>query len=172
VRVAESDGWFRTGDIGEITQDGSLKIIDRVKNIFKLAQGEYVAVENVENELKKFDQLEQLWVYGNSFESCVVAVVVPVEAKLMAWAKQNNVKGDFHTVCASEQAKKMLLEGLTTTGREARLKGFEIVKNVHVEPAPFDVEKGLLTPTFKLKRPQLQKYYQKEIDAMYAALKK
>lgn len=66
----------------------------------------------------------------------------------------------------------MLLEGLTTTGKEAKLKGFEMVKDLLVETSPFDVEKGLLTPTFKMKRPQLQKHYQKEIDAMYAAMKK
>mmetsp|Transcript_21388 Transcript_21388/g.53882 ORF Transcript_21388/g.53882 Transcript_21388/m.53882 type:complete len:655 (+) Transcript_21388:111-2075(+) len=170
--VLESDGWFHTGDVGEIGKDGNLRIIDRVKNIFKLSQGEYVAVEKVEGELKKFEMLEQLWVYGNSFENCLVAVVVPVEAKMMAWAKSHHIKGDFKEVCATPQAKKMLLEGLTTTGKEAKLKGFEMVKDLLVETSPFDVEKGLLTPTFKMKRPQLQKHYQKEIDAMYAAMKK
>lgn len=67
------------------------------------SQGEYVAVEKVEGELKKFEMLEQLWVYGNSFENCLVAVVVPVEAKMMAWAKSHHIKGDFKEVCATPQ---------------------------------------------------------------------
>jgi len=170
--VLESDGWFHTGDIGEITPEGYLKIIDRKKNIFKLAQGEYVAVEKVEATFKKFDLLEQIWVYGNSFESSLVAVAVPIEAKMMAWAKDNKVPGDFKEVCMSDDAKKYIIEELGKIGKGDGLKGFEMVKGVHIECEPFDVDKDLLTPTFKMKRPQLQKYYQKEIDAMYAAMKK
>jgi len=170
--VLEPSGWFHTGDIGEITPEGYLKIIDRKKNIFKLAQGEYVAVEKVEATFKKFDMLEQIWVYGNSFESSLVAVCVPVESKLMAWAKAHKVEGDFKAVCADAKTKAMFVEELTKYGKEDGLKGFELVRAVHVESEPFDVEKDLLTPTFKMKRPQLLKYYQKDIDALYAAMKK
>lgn len=60
---------------------------------------------------------------------------------------------------------------LTSTGKAEKLKGFEIVKAVHLVATPFSVENDLLTPTFKFKRPQLQKRFQKEIDAMYATLK-
>ena len=131
-----------------------------------------MAVEKVEATFKKFDMLEQIWVYGNSFESSLVAVGVPIEAKLMAWAKHNKVEGDFKAVCADAKTKAMIVEELTKVGKEDGLKGFEQVRAVHVETEPFDVEKDLLTPTFKMKRPQLLKYYQKEIDALYAAMKK
>ena len=63
-----------------------------------------------------------------------------------------------------------MLAELTATGREGKLKGFEAVRAVFLEPEPFSVDNDLLTPTFKLKRPQLQKRYQDEIDAMYGLL--
>jgi len=168
----DKDGFFHTGDVGELTPDGGLKIIDRKKNIFKLSQGEYVAVEVVESVYKKNLAIEQLWVYGNSFESALVAVVVPNEAKLTAWAKEKGIAGDFAALCASPECNAYILSELQSTGRAAKLKGFEIVKAVHVESTEFSVEESLLTPTFKLKRPQLLKRYKKEVDALYAGLKK
>lgn len=82
------DGFFCTGDIGEIQADGSLKIIDRKKNIFKLAQGEYVAVEKLESTYKLSDVVNQIWVYGSSLQPTLVCVVVPVDTKIMAWAAE------------------------------------------------------------------------------------
>lgn len=71
------DGWFHTGDVGEWQPNGSLKIIDRKKNIFKLSQGEYVAVENLENIYGNNPIIDSIWIYGNSFESFLVAVINP-----------------------------------------------------------------------------------------------
>ena len=168
----DKDGYFHTGDVGELTEFGSLKIIDRKKNIFKLSQGEYVAVEALESVYKKNLNMEQVWVYGNSFENCVVAVVVPNEEKLMAWAKDAGVSGDYEAVCKTPEANKMILDELKKTGKEGKMKGFEIVKAVHLDHVQFSVDADLLTPTFKLRRPQLLKHYQTEIDALYEALKK
>mmetsp|Transcript_1526 Transcript_1526/g.3434 ORF Transcript_1526/g.3434 Transcript_1526/m.3434 type:complete len:96 (-) Transcript_1526:209-496(-) len=95
-----------------------------------------------------------------------------MEDKVKQWAKSNKVEGDFAALCENEQVKKMMLDGLMETGKAAGLKGFEMVKALHLEPAAFDIERGLMTPTFKLKRPELQKYYQGKIDALYASLKK
>jgi len=126
----------------------------------------------VESTLKKFEMLEQIWVYGNSYESVLVAVAVPLEPKLMAWAKENKIEGDFKALCSNDQVKKMVVDGLNAVGRADKLKGFELVKAVHLDTESFDVERDLMTPTFKLKRPQLLKYYQKHVDEMYASLKK
>ncbi|KAF6251919.1 acetyl-CoA synthetase-like protein [Scenedesmus sp. NREL 46B-D3] len=173
AQEVDGDGFFHTGDIGELTPEGTLKIIDRKKNIFKLSQGEYVAVEFLEAEFGKCELVEQIWLYGSSFEATLVAVVVPVKDKLMAWAAgQAELKGKgFKEVCSSSQAKEHMLASLTATGKEARLKGFEFPKAVHVEPEPFSIEQDLVTPKLSLKRPQLKKHYKAQIDAMYAGLK-
>ncbi|GMH22646.1 hypothetical protein Nepgr_024489 [Nepenthes gracilis] len=161
------DGWFHTGDVGEWQPDGSLKIIDRKKNIFKLSQGEYVAVENLENIYGLASVLDSLWVYGNSFQSFLIAIVNPNKQALESWADEHGVRGDFNSLCQNPEAKSYILAELNKIAKEKKLKGFEFIKAVHLDPVPFDMERDLLTPTFKKKRPQLLKYYQSIIDDMY-----
>nr|CAD1824041.1 unnamed protein product [Ananas comosus var. bracteatus] len=161
------DGWFHTGDVGEWQPDGSLKIIDRKKNIFKLSQGEYVAVENLENIYGLVPDIDSIWIYGNSFESFLVAVINPNKQALERWAEQNEISGDFADLCKNPKAKEYILGELTKIGKEKKLKGFEFIKAIHLDPAPFDMERDLITPTFKKKRPQLLKYYQDVIDGLY-----
>ncbi|CAN8308200.1 unnamed protein product [Cochlearia groenlandica] len=165
------DGWFHTGDVGEWQPDGSMKIIDRKKNIFKLAQGEYVAVESLENVYGQVEAIDSVWVYGNSFESFLIAVANPTQQTLEHWAAENGVSGDFNSICQNAKAKAFILGELVKTAKERKLKGFEIIKAVHLEPVPFDIERDLLTPTYKKKRPQLLKYYQNVIDEMYKTVK-
>ncbi|ONM39682.1 long chain acyl-CoA synthetase 4 isoform X1 [Zea mays] len=165
------DGWFHTGDIGEWQPDGSMKIIDRKKNIFKLSQGEYVAVENLENVYGLVSAIDSIWIYGNSFESFLVAVVNPNKEVLESWAAANGISGDFESLCNNPRTKEYILGELSRIGKEKRLKGFEFVKDVHLEPVPFDMDRDLITPTYKKKRPQLLKYYQGVIDNMYKSAK-
>lgn len=161
------DGWFHTGDVGEWQPDGSLKIIDRKKNIFKLSQGEYVAVENLENIYSQVSPVESIWVYGNSFESFLVAIVNPKKEVLEGWAAENGITKDFNSLCEDSRAKSFILEELTKIAKEIKLKGFEFIRAVHLDPVPFDMERDLITPTYKKKRPQMLKYYQNAIDNMY-----
>ncbi|KAI3693448.1 hypothetical protein L6452_33283 [Arctium lappa] len=161
------DGWFHTGDIGEWQPDGSMKIIDRKKNIFKLSQGEYVAVENLENIFSLVPTIDSIWIYGNSFESFLVAVVNPNQESLKNWAAENGVPGDFCTICENPKTNAYILGELTSIAKEKKLKGFEFIKAVHVDPLPFDMDRDLLTPTFKKKRSQFLKYYQNVVDGMY-----
>ncbi|KAG6409359.1 hypothetical protein SASPL_127398 [Salvia splendens] len=165
------DGWFHTGDVGEWQADGSLKIIDRKKNIFKLSQGEYVAVENLENIYGLVSAIDSIWVYGNSFESCLVAIINPSKQAVEQWAAQNGESGDFETLCENPKVKQYFVGELARIGKEKKLKGFEFIKAVHLDPVPFDLERGLITPTFKIKRPQMLKYYQNAVDNMYKNLK-
>ncbi|GLC41297.1 hypothetical protein PLESTB_001078100 [Pleodorina starrii] len=171
--VVEKDGWFHTGDIAILTKTGAIKIVDRKKNIFKLSQGEYVAVEALESTYKKATVVEQVWVYGNSFENCLVAVVVPNKEVITAWAQEAGVKGDYDKdLLHVPKVNDYILSELVRVAKEDKLKGYEIVKAVHLDSVQFSVEEDLMTPSFKLRRPQLQAKYQQQIDAMYAALKK
>ncbi|KAG5022880.1 hypothetical protein JHK82_018780 [Glycine max] len=165
------DGWFHTGDIGEWQSNGAMKIIDRKKNIFKLSQGEYIAVENIENKYLQCPLIASIWVYGNSFESFLVAVVIPERTVIEDWAKEHNVTDDFKSLCDNLKARKYILDELNSTGQKHQLRGFELLKAIHLEPIPFDMERDLITPTFKLKRPQLLKYYKDRIDQLYKEAK-
>lgn len=87
----DEDGWVHTGDIGQILPNGALRIIDRKKNIFKLCQGEYIAAEKLENIFGKLDVLAQVFIYGDSLQSFLVAVFVPDKPNVLKWAKNNGM---------------------------------------------------------------------------------
>ncbi|KAL6839678.1 hypothetical protein ACP4OV_030617 [Aristida adscensionis] len=165
------DGWFHTGDIGEWQPNGALKVIDRKKNIFKLSQGEYVAVENLENVYGVLQEIDSIWVYGNSFESSLVAIVNPNQQVLEHWAKENSISGSVAELCENSRAIEHILAELTKIAKEKKLKGYEFIKAVHLDPLPFDIERDLITPTYKKKRPQMLKHYQDVIDTLYKGMK-
>nr|CAB3460103.1 unnamed protein product [Digitaria exilis] len=164
------DGWFHTGDIGEMTPDGILKVIDRKKNIFKLSQGEYVAVEYLEKLYGFPPIVEDIWVYGDSFKSNLVAVVNPHEENTMKWAESNGYKGSFGEICRLESLKEYTLKELTAVAQKNKLRGFEYIKGVVLDPIPFDIERDLVTATMKKRRNNMLKYYQSEIDTVYKKL--
>ncbi|GAB4818842.1 hypothetical protein N2152v2_005888 [Parachlorella kessleri] len=170
-KAVDGEGWFHSGDVGELTPTGALRIIERKKNIFKLSQGEYIAVEKVEGALAQCPLVEQLWVHGSHFESCLVAVVVPAKDKLEGWAKEHGVHGSSGELCGKPEVKQALLQEVSSTGKKLGLKGYELPKAIYVEEEPFSVANDLITPTFKLRRPQLVKKYTGHIDAMYGAMK-
>ncbi|PKI44483.1 hypothetical protein CRG98_035118 [Punica granatum] len=164
------DGWFHTGDIGEILPNGVIKIIDRKKNLIKLSQGEYVALEHLENVYGATPIVEDIWVYGDSFKSMLVAVVVPHEESTKAWASRNGYTGKFSELCSLEQLKSYVLSELKATAEKKKLRGFEGIKGVVIEKVPFDMERDMVTATLKKKRNKLLDYYKVEIDELYKSL--
>lgn len=85
----DDDGWFCSGDVGMLYPNGSLKIIDRSKNIFKLSQGEYIAPEKLENVHIMIPEVQQSFVYGDSLKNCIVAIIVLEDAAVLKWAAEN-----------------------------------------------------------------------------------
>uniref|UniRef100_A0A7N0V8F0 Long-chain-fatty-acid--CoA ligase n=1 Tax=Kalanchoe fedtschenkoi TaxID=63787 RepID=A0A7N0V8F0_KALFE len=169
--VMDEDGWLHTGDIGTWISDGRLKIIDRKKNIFKLAQGEYVAPEKIENVYAKCKFVAQCFVYGDSLNSSLVAVVSVDPEVLKEWAASEGIKYDsLESLCNDFRTRAAVLAEMDAVGREAQLRGFEFAKAVTLVAEPFTLENGLLTPTFKVKRPQAKEYFAKAIASMYAEL--
>ena len=172
--------------MGTITPEGALKLIDRKKNILKLSQGEYVAVEKVEGAYKDSTAVEQIWVHGDSFQNFLVAVVVPTEAFVEQWASENGKPYEYTTLCKDPELVKAMHTILAGKAEEKKLKGsitspvtsyvydttvvgfrFEKVKKLALDSEQFSVDNDLLTPTFKLKRPQLKRKYQTIIADLY-----
>ncbi|KAL9318816.1 hypothetical protein ACSQ67_015333 [Phaseolus vulgaris] len=172
TRESIRDGWFHTGDVGEILPNGIIKIIDRKKNLVKLTQGEYIALEHLENVYGITPIVEDIWVYGNSLKSMLVAVVVPNEEVANKWAYTNGHISSFDKLCSLDQLNKYVLSELKLTAERNKLRGFEHIKGVILEPYPFDMERELVTATLKKKRNKLLKYYQVEIDELYLSLTK
>uniref|UniRef100_A0A452FPB8 Arachidonate--CoA ligase n=1 Tax=Capra hircus TaxID=9925 RepID=A0A452FPB8_CAPHI len=174
VKTAETldkDGWLHTGDIGKWLPNGTLKIIDRKKHIFKLAQGEYIAPEKIENIYQRSEPIAQVFVHGESLQAFLIAIVVPDVETLGAWAQKRGIVGSFEELCRNKDVKKGILEDMVRLGKESGLKPFEQVKGIYLHPEVFSIDNGLLTPTMKAKRPELRNYFRSQIDELYSTIK-
>jgi len=192
--VSDSTGrkWLRTGDVARVNKHiGSISIIDRRKNVLKLSQGEYVSVETCENKYAASPLVSQMWVYGNSYKSMLVAVVVPNILPLYELAvSQGWWKGEKPVVGALSDEVIQEFKNIVNTHREAveswmkaslatcegGLLGFEKVKTFHID-VNFDSlglvwtdQNELLTPTLKLRRQPLAKHYLETLKNMYQSL--
>lgn len=170
--VIDEDGFFHTGDIGKFNPDGTLSIVDRKKNLFKLSQGEYVAPEKLENVFLRSPFVAQMFVHGVATESCCVAVVVADFDHLRSWAKHHaaeliDASADDDTLAKNPKCKEAVMKSLNETGKAAGLKGFEFVKAIHLEVSAFTVQNGLLTPSFKLVRSAAREKYLPVFKKMY-----
>ncbi|XP_048231197.1 long chain acyl-CoA synthetase 1 isoform X2 [Ricinus communis] len=170
TRECMKDGWFHTGDIGEIHPNGVVKIIDRKKHLIKLSQGEYIALEYLENVYSITPIVEDIWVYGDSSKPMLIAVVALNEENTKKWAYLNGFLDSFSALCSLDQLHEYVLSELKSTAERNKLRGFERIKGAILESRPFDMERDLVTATLKKKRNKLLSYYQLEIDQLYKTL--
>ncbi|BFZ03559.1 hypothetical protein BsWGS_06594 [Bradybaena similaris] len=166
----DAEGWLHTGDIGEWLPNGTLKIIDRKKNIFKLAQGEYIAPEKIENVLVQSPYVAQVFVHGDSLQASLVAIVVPDPETLPGLASKLGVSGSIAELSKNPEIKKTILTDLTNLAKKHSLSSLEQVKDIKLYPELFSVDNGLLTPTFKTKRNELGKFFADDIAQMYSKM--
>lgn len=164
------DGWFHTGDIGEMQPNGVLVIIDRKKHLIKLSQGEYIALEYLEKVYGITPIVEDIWVYGDSFKSSLIAVVVPNREHAEKWAQQNGFKVTWSELCQLTQLRDHIISELKSTAQRNKLRGFEYIKGIIMEEKTFEGEKDLLTATLKKRRDKLMNRYKVGIDNLYNTL--
>lgn len=154
----DKDGFLATGDIAIILPNYALKIIDRKKNFFKLSQGEYVAAEKLELIYGQSPLVSQIFVYGDSLRSFLVAMIVAEHSGVMIWAKEHGMTDkSFEDLCKSPELKAAMKEDFARLMKENGLKGFERLVDFKILSEQWTTENGLLTPTFKLKRSFVQK---------------
>ena len=169
----DKDGWLHSGDVAMILPEhgNAFRIIDRVKNMFKLQQGEYVAPEKIENKLAKCKYIEQIFIYGDSLQSHLVAILVPKSKDVIEFLKskgiENVTKENYKDYYEDPDLIKDILKEINDYSRKNDIKGFEIVKNVHLCKEPFSVDNNLLTTTMKIRRHVAKKYFSKELEKLY-----
>jgi long-chain acyl-CoA synthetase len=162
--VLTHDGWLRSGDVGEIDDDGFLTITDRKKDIIVTAGGKNVAPQNIENELKASRFVSQALVVGDRRPYCVALVTLD-EAEIAKWAHVRGLDGDVAAWAQNEQVRE-LVQGIVDRVNADHSR-FEQLKKFTVLPRDFSMAEGELTPTLKLKRRACQEHFASEIEALY-----
>lgn len=156
--VFDDEGYYKTGDVVAELGPDHLRYLDRVKNVLKLAQGEFVAVSKLEAAYTGSPLVRQIFVYGNSERSFLLAVVVPTPEVLERYAD------------SPDALKPLIQDSLQQVAKDAELQSYEIPRDFIVETVPFTVESGLLSDARKLLRPKLKDHYGERLEALYAEL--
>jgi len=163
--------WFRTGDIGEVRENGSVRIIDRKKDLVKLQLGEYVSLGKVEAQLKTHPLVENICVYGDSYQSHTVAVMVPIRNALEKLATDlGKTYSDYTQLCQDGEIVQAVVKALGIHGIKSNLEKFEIPRMVTLAPEAWTPESGLVTAAFKIKRQVIKTFFQSDIDQMYKGM--
>ncbi|WP_179255649.1 long-chain fatty acid--CoA ligase [Streptomyces sp. SS07] len=165
--VLESDGWFHTGDIGELSADGYLRITDRKKDLIKTSGGKYVAPAEVEGQFKAVCPfVSNILVHGADRNFCTALIALD-EPTILGWAAENGLEGKSYAEVVAAPQTVELIDGYVQRLNEG-LQRWQTIKKFRLLPRDLDVEHGELTPSLKLKRPVVEREYQGLIDEMYA----
>ncbi|MGW7102262.1 AMP-dependent synthetase/ligase [Streptomyces sp. NPDC054838] len=167
AEVLEADGWLHTGDIGELSPDGYLRITDRKKDLIKTSGGKYVAPAEVEGQFKAIcPYVSSIVVHGADRNFCSALIALDGPAILL-WAAEHGLEGKTYAEVAAAPETNRLIETYVQTLNEG-LQRWQTIKQFRLLPRDLDVEHGDLTPSLKLKRPVVEREFKHLIDEMYA----
>ena len=164
AKMVTPDGGLRTGDLGRFDKDGFLFITGRVKELYKLENGKYVAPAPMEEKIALSPFIAQVMVHGSG-KAFNVALVVPDMTSLGPWCKENGVAGEGEALLKDARVKKLLGDEIEKHSKD--FKGYERVKDFVVLAESFSQQNDMLTPTLKLKRRNVLKRYEGELNALY-----
>ncbi|WP_155948373.1 carboxylic acid reductase [Mycobacterium sp. URHB0044] len=157
AEVFDAEGYYRTGDVMAEVGPDHLVYVDRRNNVLKLAQGEFVAVANLEAVYAGAPLVRQIFVYGNSERSSLLAVIVPTDEALSRYPDRDDLKA-------------ALRDSLQATARVAELQSYEVPADFLIETDPFTTPNGLLSGVGKLLRPKLKEFYGARLEQLYVDL--
>ncbi len=163
AKVLDDEGWYHTGDVGYRDEDGHFYITDRLKDLFKLSNGKYVAPLQVESLLKQSPLVAQPVVVGSGRKQ-VGALIVPDWDSLKQVLAEEGIttNGSREELCENPYVVKRVQQEAIELTRE--LSDFERVKRVYLLPREFSIDKGEMTPTLKIKRSVIDEKYEEAID--------
>jgi long-chain acyl-CoA synthetase len=166
AEAINEDGYFHTGDIGELDAEGFLKITDRKKEMFKTSGGKYVAPQIIENQMKQSRFIDELMVIGEG-EKMPAALIQPNFEFLREWAHRKNIEvgPSNKDLIENEQVKERIQEEIDFYNQ--KFGSWEKVKRFELTPDVWSIEGEHLTPTMKLKRRNIIKLYQNLYDNIY-----
>ncbi|KAL3128877.1 acyl-CoA synthetase [Cryptosporidium hominis] len=168
--LIDSNGWLDTGDIAERQQDGSFKIIDRKKSLFKLSQGEYISPERIEGiYLSSSSLIQHVYVYGQSTDRFLVALIFPNEQALRKWSEDkgmNTLSLSLEELCESHELFDELNDSFHKAELSSNLFGFERIHKFKVIPEVLSTSNGLLTPTMKIVRNKVNSKYKEVLNTL------
>jgi long-chain acyl-CoA synthetase len=162
----DEDGWFHTGDIGELDIDGYLRITDRKKDLIKTSGGKYIAPQGIEGALKTMsDLISQVVVIGDRRKYVSVLVtVVEDQAKKVA-AEAGEPASRYRDAASSKAVRAKVQDAIDRLN--ATLPSYETVKRFTILDRDFSIESGELTPSLKVRRKAATQKFKAQIDAMY-----
>ncbi|WP_217170002.1 long-chain fatty acid--CoA ligase [Streptomyces sp. AC512_CC834] len=167
AEVLEADGWFHTGDIGELSADGYLRITDRKKDLIKTSGGKYIAPAEVEGQFKAVcPYVSNILVHGADRNFCTALIALD-EVAITEWAKENGLEGRPYAEIVAAPATVEMVDGYVKELNEG-LQRWQTIKKFRLLPRDLDVEHGEITPSLKLKRPVVEREYKHLIEDMYA----
>jgi long-chain acyl-CoA synthetase len=164
-QVLTPDGWLRTGDVGEIDENGLLTITDRKKDILVTAGGKNVAPQNIENELKTSRYVSQALVVGDRRR--YVAALVTLDAdEIGRWAAERGITGDVAELSRRPEVRELIEETVDEVNSDRTR--FEQLKRFAILPRDFTMEAGEVTQTLKLRRGVVAEHFASEIEELYS----
>lgn len=166
TRAALEDGWFKTGDIGNIDADGYLSVTDRKKDLIKTSGGKFIAPQPIENALKLNPYVGIAAILGDRRKFPAV-MISPNFVRLEEWARANGIAFSSRAELVANPKVQSLYEGIVEEQNQ-NLARFEKLKRVMLVPDEFTLDNGALTPTLKLRRRVIEERYKKQIDELYA----
>lgn len=160
----DEQGFFRTGDIGEIDSEGFVKITDRKKNLIVTSVGKKIPPQNLENVFRECPFLGPCLIHGDR-RKFLTAIFTLDKEEIASWAKGRGIAGDLKTIAAHDEVKKLVAQAVEKAN--AKLAGYEQVKKWAVVGDEWTDKTGELTPTLKIKRKVLEERYRATLDAFY-----